>query len=377
MKRWIAALLAVMMLCLCGCSGNGGKASVSGSTWVTYRGEGGRVKNGENRDIFVYSYQQPVLAGNGSGVHVINTKLDNATTAFLYGSGGVEEMSELAKMDWKETWFTCYALERKVTVARVDDAVVSFRYSDYVFNGGVHGNTYESGMTYDMVSGSHMSLANLGKDENALKLVCRQHILALLGTEDYPEKDQLMEGYEENLDIVLKNWVLTDEGLQFIAQPYIISTYAAGTLRFTVPYEKLVHVMDEKWIPAAHSHGGGTVTVTTVDSDEPGATNFVLDSDGENMLVKVNGKLYDFSLERINSYRQNGKTVYYVISQLLYSPMISNESFGVQCLVSETEPNVLLRYHDGSGKEYQYLLTYNGVNGGVQLVEPESMIPTI
>ena len=77
MKRWIAALLAVMMLCLCGCSGNGGKASVSGSTWVTYRSEGGRVKNGENRDIFVYSYQQPVLAGNGSGVHVINTKLDN------------------------------------------------------------------------------------------------------------------------------------------------------------------------------------------------------------------------------------------------------------------------------------------------------------
>ena len=171
MRKWIAAVLAVMMLCLCGCSGNGGKASVSGSTWVTYRSAGSRVKNGENRDIFVHSYQQPVLSGNGSGVHVINTKLDNTTTAFLYGSGGVEEMTELAKMDWKETWFTCYALERKVTVARVDDAVASFRYSDYVFNGGVHGNTYESGMTYDMVSGSQMSLANLGKDENGLKLV--------------------------------------------------------------------------------------------------------------------------------------------------------------------------------------------------------------
>jgi hypothetical protein len=286
-------------------------------------------------------------------------------------------MTELAKMDWRESWFTCYALERKVTVARVDDAVASFRYSDYVYNGGAHGNTYETGMTYDMVSGSQMSLANLGKDEAGLKLVCRQHILAALDGEDYPNKEQLLSDYEANLDIVLKNWVLTDDGLQFIAQPYIISTYAAGTLRFTVPYEKLVHVMDARWIPADHSHGGGTITVTTVDFDDPGATNFVMDSDGENMVVKVNGKLYDFSLEQVNSYRQDGKTMFYVVKQLLYSPMISSESFGLRCLLSETTPNVLLRYRDGSGKEYQYLLTYNGVNGGVQLTEPENYIATV
>lgn len=374
MKRWMAGLLAVMLLFLCACGGSGGKASVSGSTWVYYRDGADRVKNGENRDIFVYSYQQPVLMGGGSGVHVINTKLDNTTTAFLYGSGGVEELTELAKMDWRESWFTCYALEREVRVARVDDAVASFRYSDYVFTGGAHGNTYETGITYDMVSGSQMSLANLGKDEEGLKLVCRQHILAELGSEDYPHKDGLLEDYENYLDGVLKNWVLTAEGLQFIAQPYVISAYAVGTLRFTVPYEKLVHVMDEKWIPASHGHGGGTVTVTTVNSEEPGAVNFVLDSDGENMVVKANGKLYDFSLEQLNSYQQNGKTRFYVLRQLLYNPMLVSESFGLQCRISEGIPNVLMRYRDGSGQEYQYLLTYNGVNGEVQLTEPEQYL---
>ena len=370
-KRLMAMLLVcVLLLCMYGC---GSKEAQGSGTWVTYLEKEGTVKNEEHTNIFVYSYRQPVLQGSASGIHMINTKLDNATTAFLYGSGGVEEMTELAKMDWQESWFSCYALERETTVARLDDAVVSFRYTDYVFNGGVHGNTYEYGMTYDMVSGEHMTLASLTEDEAGLKLVCRQHLLEVLGAEDFPNRENLMDGYENQLDSVMKNWVLTDEGLQFIAQPYIISTYALGTLRITVPYEKIAHVLLDKWMPAEKGHGGGTVSVTQVDGSEPAPLNFVTDTDGESLVVKVNGTVYGFSVEALGAGKQRGVTGPIIEKQMLYSSVVSGESFGLQAAVPEEGAAVLLRWTDGSGKEYQYLLTHDAKHGAV-LEESEQMI---
>ncbi|MBR4078360.1 MAG: DUF4163 domain-containing protein [Oscillospiraceae bacterium] len=362
MRKSVALLLiAVLLLCLFGCGSN--REQAAGGVWVTYREDGGTIKSEDHTEIFVYSYQQPVLQGNAPGIHMINTKLDNATTAFLYGSGGVEEMTELAKMDWQESWFNCYRLERKTSVARLDDAVASFRYEDYAFNGGVHGNTFEYGMTYDMVSGEHMTLASLTEDEAGLKLVCRQHLLDVLGAEDFPGRENLMAGYEQQLDSVMKNWVLTDEGLQFIAQPYIISSYAMGTLRITVPYEKIAHVLLEKWHPSAKGHGGGTVSVTTVDSPQPAAVNFVTDADGESLVMKVNGTIYGFSVEEISAGKQRGAMGPTVEKQLLYSSVVASESFGLRAEVPEEGATMLLRWHDGSGTEYRYLLTRDTKHG--------------
>lgn len=362
MRKSVAMLLvAGLLLCLFGCGSKSVQAA--SGVWVSYREDAGSVKSEDDTEIFVYSYQQPILQGSAPGIHMINTKLDNATTAFLYGSGGVEEMTELAKMDWRESWFNCYRLERKTSVARLDDVVASFRYEDYAFNGGVHGNTYEYGMTYDMVSGEHMTLANLTEDEAGLKLVCRQHLLEVMGAEDFPGRENLMDGYEQQLDSVMKNWVLTDEGLQFIAQPYIISTYAMGTLRITVPYEKIAHVLLEKWLPAEKGHGGGTVSVTQVDSPEPAAVNFVTDAEGENLVVRVNGAVYGLSVEEISAGKQRGAMGPTVEKQLLYSSVVASESFGLQADVPEEGATMLLRWRDGSGTEYRYLLTRDTKHG--------------
>lgn len=368
------AMLLCCLLLLLGLFGCGSKGEqTAGGVYVTYEEAAGSVKNEENTEIFVYSYQQPVLQGSAPGVHIINTKLDNATTAFLYGSGGVEEMTVLAEMDWQEQWFTCYALERKTSVARLDDAVVSFRYTDYVHNGGAHGNTYEYGMTYDMVSGEHMTLESLTDDEAGLRLVCRQHLLDVLTAEDFPHREGLIEGFENQLDSVMKNWVLTDEGLQFIAQPYIITPYALGTLRITVPYEKIAHVLREKWLPAEKGHGGGTVSVSQTDSSA--AMHFVADADGENLLIKVNGTVYDFSVEQLGSYKQRSGSVYYVDRQKLYRSVISSESFGLQAAVPEEGATILLHWMDGSGRKYQYLLVSDAQHGAA-LTELEQPIET-
>lgn len=366
MKKLIAWLLAaVLVLGLAACGSAGSEASES--TWVTFQEVYDRVKNEENTDILVYSYQQPVLNGNSAGVNIINTKLDNATTAFLYGSGGVQEMTELAKMDWKESWFTCYSLTREVSVARLDDAAASFRYSDYAFTGGVHGYTAEYGVTYDMVSGEQLTLASLTHDEWALKEACRQYIVEVINFSEGEYKQGLFPDYQSYLDVVLNNWVLTDSGLQFIAQPYVIAAYAAGTLRFTVPYEELTDVLDEKWIPAERGHGGGTVAITAVNDARSGAAHFGIDSEGVMLDVRVNGTVYDLSVEGVNSYPSGGATVFYLTRQHLFSPKVSSERFSLQVSVPEGKPETMLRWKDGHGTEFQYYLTYDEKNGEVIL----------
>ena len=364
MKKLIAWVLGLVLLLGLTACGSGGE-SASQSDWVTYKEIYDRVKNDNGEDILVYSYQQPVLNGDASGVNIINTKLDNATTAFLYGSGGVQEMTELAKMDWKEAWFTCYSLTRETSVARLDDVVVSFRYSDYAFTGGVHGYTAEYGMTYDMVSGEQLTLASLTHDEWALKEVCRQYILEVLAQEDLEYKNGLFPDYMSYLDVVLKNWVLTDEGLQFIAQPYVIAAYAVGTLRITVPYDRIAHVLDEQWVPKAPTREAGSVTVSVVEEVPKGMTNFVISDTGMQFVVNVSGTVYDLAVEGVNSYPSGGTTVFYMTQQHLFSPKVTSERFAMRVSVPDTRPETMLCWKDSEGNAFQYYLIYDGKTGGV------------
>lgn len=365
MKKTVAMLLVTVLLLGLTACGSSGSEYASQSDWITYKEVYDRVKNDNGEDILVYSYQQPVLQVDAPGANLINTKLDNATTAFLYGSGGVQEMTDLAKMDWKEAWFTCYSLTRETSVARLDDAVASFRYSDYAFTGGVHGYTAEYGMTYDMVSGEQLTLASLTHDEWALKEVCRQYLTEALADEDAAYYNALFPDYKDYLDVVLKNWVLTESGLQFIAQPYVIAAYAAGTLRFTVPYDRIAHVLDEKWIPAAHERGDSSVEVSVVEEVPNGMTNFVISDTGMQFVVKVSGTVYDFAVEGVNSYPSAGSTVFYMTQQHLFSPKITSESFGLRVDVPDTKPTTMLCWKDNEGNTFQYYLTYDGENGGV------------
>ena len=368
MKKITAMLLAAVLLVgSSGCGSGTAERKPSQSAWVTYKEVYDRVQNEKNEDILVYSYQQPMLSSDSAGANIINTKLDNATTAFVYGSGGIQEMTDLAKMDWKETWFTCYALTREVSVARLDDAVASFRYSDYAFTGGVHGYTAEHGMSYDMVSGEQLSLASLTHDEWALREVCRQYLIEVLEDENLVYKNGLFPDYKNYLDVMLKNWVFTESGLQFIAQPYVMAAYAVGTIRITVPYARIAHVLDEKWMPAQRTYENTTVTVDVADGPQTGLTDFVISEMGMPLVVTVNGTIYDFSVEGVNSYPSGGETVFYMTQQHLFSPEITSESFGVRVNVPDTKPETMLRWRDHDGTEYQYFLTYDGKNGGVLL----------
>lgn len=350
MKQMLCLVLTALLLLTAGCSHSADKTD--STTWVTYKEVSSKVQSEGGEDLFVYSYQQPVLTTSTGAAAGINNKLDNTTSAFLYGSGGVEELTEMAKMDQNETWFTCYALSRTVSVARVDDTVASFRYVDYAFTGGVHGYSAEYGVTYDMVTGEQLSLSSLTNDEQALKDVCRDYILELIETSDYGE-DVFFANYESYLDSVLKNWVLTDQGLQFIAQPYVIAAYAVGTIRFTVPYEQLRTCLKAQWIPAARGYGGGTLALGSGTGD----TAFVLDSDGENVVIRVNGTVYDFSVEGVNAYRSGQTDVYYMTQQHLYSPEVTSMSIQLQIPAPGAQASTMVRYCNGDGTEHQYYIT--------------------
>lgn len=355
MRKLLCLILAGLCLLLTACTG-AEPVNADTTLWVTYKGARGKVTNDQSQVIFDHSYRQPVLSGPG-GVTVINNKLDNSTSAFIYGSGGVQELTEMARMDCRENWFSCYALERSVRVARADSAVISFRYVDYAFTGGVHGYSGEYGHSYDMVTGQQLDLESLTGDAEALKDFCRDYLLELMAGETY--EGLLFPNYERYLDGVMSNWLLTDEGLEFIAQPYVIAAYAAGTLRFTVPYDALADYIDAKWLPPTRGHGGGTMTLASGAGD----VRFVLDETGEEITLRINGTVYDFSVERLGDYPTADGYVEYVDEQLLYSPQVGSKTITLQA-----PKDILIRWRSGDGTEHQYT-----VDGG-KLVERENLL---
>lgn len=375
MKKMIALLMAaVLLLTAVGCGGSAGNAQTPATVWVSYEEDSGKVKNEKNKDIFIYSWQQPVISGQSEAAKIINTKLDNATTAFVYGSGGVQELTEMAKMDWNENWFTCYALERTVSTARIDSAVVSFRYTDYVFTGGVHGYTGEYGITYNIATGDQMSLGDLTSDEASLMEFCREYIVAVCEDEGYAYRETLLPGYQNSLDSVLKNWCLTDTGLQFIAQPYVIAAYAAGTLYFTIPYAELTNLLQKQWQPGRLNQGSGDVYISSA-ADRSSADTFVVDTEGQPIALQVRGYVYDFSLEGLNSYKTNGVNNFYVTEQHLYSPELTDGTQFIIQLAPEAVPNAMIRYKTDTGTEHQYFISASD-NGSAVLTAVETLVKT-
>lgn len=355
MKQIIALLLTAVLMLTAGCTGDSSTQQPDPTVWVSYQSSQGKTVSDLGAAIFQFSYQQPVLSGGSGAITVINNKLDNATSAFLYGSGGVQELTEMARMDCNESWFTCYALSRTVHVARADSAVISFRYVDYAFTGGVHGYTAEYGLTYDMNTGEQLTLSSLTDDQQSLTDFCRGYILEQLQSEAYSEI-ALLPNYEKALDTVLTNWILTDRGLQFIAQPYVMAAYSAGTLRFTVPYAQLRTYLKTQWIPVDRGHGGGTLTISSGTADQ----SFVLAPEGDNVVIRINGTVYDLSVESVGSYRSGEAYTYYISGQELYSPEAGSMSLGLQIAPLGSRPTTMIRYRSGDGTEHQYYITQDG-----------------
>jgi len=131
--------------------------------------------------------------------------------------------------------FTAYSWEKNYTVERNDGTYLSVLFDETEYTGGVHGDESVWAVNCQVSDGD----ANLSLDDHFtvnpdvwLKrlpdLICAQ--IAADAEDYYPNYEQL----------VLDNWgvfCLTDTGLAFFYEPYILGPYTLGVCRFDIPFE--------------------------------------------------------------------------------------------------------------------------------------------
>lgn len=186
-------------------------------------------------------YQRPTVTveGNEDAAAAIKQEFDSDEEAFYIRGDELETEAKAYFTEGTGEVIVPYANEVKYTDKRADGRIISFERSNYSNLGGVHGNTYVSGLNFDTRTGARLTLDDIAEDKESFLAAAKEYVLSLCESDAY--KNRLMPGYEDYLNDILQDdlWYLDEEGITFIANTDILAAYAEGTLQFTVPYENL------------------------------------------------------------------------------------------------------------------------------------------
>lgn len=360
---------------------------VTVKTDTTQRYEEYDPQNGEEL-ILSFSYVSPHVSiqGRDEAAQAINDYLamldETYYTGNDYGAGtamGYNMMLELAQDNYGYAISTgedvelTFAASRTTAVARSDGAVLSLVYDDYSFTGGAHPNSGQRGYVFDTQTGARLSLEDLSGDYGALSEALTAAMVKR-AEEDTALAAQLdasiTEGksYEELFSPLLRDgsWYLSEEGIVIFSDQEELSSYAAGPVRFEIPYGELEGVLDAKWLPE-EKPGEGRFTVASMDAFEDGTVEIIdLVTDGkeggEDLCLTVEGTVYDVSITGV--YYSDS---FYETSYLWNASHMSGCAVQLQAVLPDGMPELMIRYSSG-GQEHRVLLTH-GEDGGPALVD--------
>lgn len=192
------------------------------------------------------SYPVVFIDGNEAAAEKINADILSRVDAF---NTGVNIQAETAKEDYEylinndEYTPPPYSSDLSFTVTRADDQVISFTQNDYIYMGGAHGLPGTTGINYDTKTGELISFTELSNTPDTFRADTLAYNQSLAQTEYYSMQlfntDDITNGTLEEVLYADGMWYLSTSGLVFMSPPYALAPYAAGTLKFTIPYSEL------------------------------------------------------------------------------------------------------------------------------------------
>lgn len=193
------------------------------------------------------SYPVVFINGNESAAEKINADIRSRVDAF---NTGVSINAETTKEDFEyflsednDYPLIPHSSDLSFTVTRADEHVISFTQNDYIYMGGAHGLPGTTGINYDTATGELIAFGDLSDDPDAFHADTLAYNQELANTEYYSMQmfntDDITNGVLEDTLYADGMWYLSTAGLVFMSPPYALAPYAAGTLKFTVPYSEL------------------------------------------------------------------------------------------------------------------------------------------
>ena len=219
---------------------------------VLFETESGTLQADDGTEVLTYTMTYPVVSieENPDIADKINKDIENYRTTY---DTAVSQMSETAKADYEFMKseegmdYYSYSMEAQFSLQRKDDAIISFTMLDWNYTGGAHGNYGSTGINYSLLTGERISLDTIADNAETFKKTAGEYLYQLSKTSGYQER--LFEEYEKQILIeslyMDGKWYLSNSGMVFFADPYMLGPYAAGTIEFTIPYDDLSGLKDE------------------------------------------------------------------------------------------------------------------------------------
>lgn len=184
-------------------------------------------------DIRLYlNYQYPLLEGPQSGIPKINEDILNQKQAWFDSH---KELIDSIKGEQNYGFKNVDEVSYIITYNK--DGKIGILYEGYLFTGGAHGMPYRNSYVYELDSGEQLALSQIlqkSKEEIKSSLV-EQFRKRVEENKDWywPEALQIVK----DMDLSKIGYYITDEGIVFYFDPYILAPFAAGFVEVLVPWK--------------------------------------------------------------------------------------------------------------------------------------------
>lgn len=144
----------------------------------------------------------------------------------------------------KVEWYTYHYIIKTSTEKGYKDATVYHIYLDY-YEGGAHGINQHLTLNFEQSTGRQLTLADIFVPgyERQLSSILQTALCEYAGASSIKElKDQ---GYLYSMDMFpSENFILGEEAITFIYNPYEIASYEKGSIELTISYSDLDDILN-------------------------------------------------------------------------------------------------------------------------------------
>ena len=267
-----------------------------------------------------------------------------------------------------------FIASRTADVKRADSALLSLVYSDYYYTGGAHGTYFSRGYCFDIDSGDQLSIEQLAENGEEFKNYLVDTMVTMAENDDSISariQDEIVptENRAEAFKGLLRDgsWYFTNEGICIFSDVYEFGPYAAGEVKFNIPYEKLSGKILDKYMPETRS-GKAELGISYLDDTQNGSVEIidrvVIREDGDEICLSIKGTAYDVNLISVDYVDR-----FFETQQHWYANIVEDSALQVLTVVPEGMPNLMLSFMDAEGVNHRALISQSGVDGKLQLVD--------
>lgn len=249
-----------------------------------------RAEDGTVLLIKTCSYPVVSIEGNEEASAKINASIQDIVASFASDTDtilGYAKDHYQSLLDDGYDSFIEYSEDLSFVATRCDSNVISFASTTYSYIGGAHGSSGSYSINYNTTTGAEIAFTDLSDNPEQFHTDTLAYLQELASSESYADRFYSPEtATSQELEDVLyadHTWYLSDSGLVFVSDPYLLGPYAAGTITFLIPYQELSHM----GLREEYSYTG----------------NFVMElQDGDSYTLDING---DNSEDTIHFYSES------------------------------------------------------------------------